>query len=131
METKQVTDFLTDLYQEPTKPGQKSTDSLAQGKMELLRATMSKLVNYGFLSDRGKIRDWSNALADKTEEELYEGLRKVRDHRGALSLGDFRNMCELPKLHTSHKPFAQLELKKSDPKTIEYWRNKRKAEIGI
>ena len=82
---------------------------------------MQRLVNYGLLSDAGKIRDWSNGLADKSERELAEGVRRAKDHRGPLSLGEFRAMCTyIPPL--SERIMPRLELKKSDPKTIEYWR---------
>ena len=101
--------------------------------MELLKATMSKLVDYGLLSDAGKVETWFQALSDKTEMELREGLRKARDHRGPLSLGDFRSYCVYvpPLSERIYRPDRQLKQLKSSPETIEYYKQLRKQETGI
>jgi hypothetical protein len=93
---------------------------------------MEKLVNYGLLSDPGKVRDWCNGLADKTPKELAEGVRAAKSHVGSLSLGQFRQMCTyVPPLSERITPSGRLEQKKSSQEKIEYWKNKRKQEIGI
>lgn len=91
---------------------------------------MEKLVNYGLLSDPGKIRDWSNGLADKSPKELAEGVRKAKDYRGPLSLGEFRNMCTYI-APLEERIAKSLEHKKSDPETIERFRQERKAKFNI
>ena len=130
METKQINQFLTDLYQGPTKHEQKSTDSLTPEKMELLKAVMQKLVNYGLLSDPGKIRDWCNALTDKSEKELVEGVRKAKDHVGPLSLGEFRGMCVYVS-PLSERIVPRLERKPSDRATVEKYRIERISKLGF
>jgi hypothetical protein len=93
---------------------------------------MKKLVNYGFLSDKEKIRDWANALADKTDRELAEGVRVVKSHVGPLSLGQFRQMCTyVPPLSERIDKERRLPHKKSDPETIRKFREQRKAQTGI
>ena len=87
--------FLMELHQEPTKQGPKSTESLPLEQEKLLNRVMKKVVNYGLLSDPGKVSDWVNGLTDKTPQELAEGVRKAKDHRGPLSLPDFRAMCQV------------------------------------
>lgn len=69
------------------------------------------LINYGLLSDKNKIRDWCNGLADKTEKELAEGIRKVKDHKGPLSLPRFREMCTYiaPLSERIYQPSRQLD----------------------
>ena len=131
-ETKQVTDFLENLYQGPTRQEPQSTNSLAPEQMQMLKAVMEKLVNYGLLSDPGKIRDWSNGLADKSPKELAEGVRKAKDYRGPLSLGEFRNMCTyIAPLEERIAKDRQLAHQKSDPETIEMYKRQRKQTHGI
>jgi hypothetical protein len=93
---------------------------------------MEKLVNYGLLSDPGKIRDWSNGLADKSPKELAEGVRKAKDYRGPLSLGEFRNMCTyIAPLEERIAKDRRLAHQKSAPETIERFRQQRKQTHGI
>jgi hypothetical protein len=71
-------------------------------------------------------------LADKTPYELAEGVRAAKSHVGPLSLGQFRQMCTyVPPLSERITPSRRLEQKKSSPETVEYYRQKRKAECGI
>ena len=131
-ETKQVTDFLADLYQGQTKQEQKSTDSLSPERMKLLEALMRETVNCGLLSDKEKIRHWCNRLGDKSDREIIEGIRKLQDCTGPLTLPKLRELCVyIPPLSERISLSRRLEQKKSDPKTIEYWKQKRKAEVGI
>lgn len=117
--------FLEGLYRGETKQEPPSTPS------DVLKRALNKLVSYGLLSDPGAASDWANALTDKTDQEIVEGIRKAKDYKGYLTMGEFRQMCKLPRAHPSHQSFVPIESKPASKERIEFWRNKRKAEIGI
>lgn len=133
-ETKQVTDFLENLYQGPTKREQSFEDSLTPQKMKLLEAIMEEAIDCGLLSDKGKIRKWCNRLTDKTERELAEGIRKIKDlpPDQSLSLNRLRALCTyIAPLEERIAKDRQLAHQKSDPETIEMYKRQRKQTHGI
>lgn len=126
---EQVEKFLKELYQSETKPEKPSP--LSPEKALLIQKGLDKLVSYGLLSDPNAVRDWANDLVDLSERELVEGFKKAKDHTGWLEFGKFRQMCKLPKSHASFRRFVPLEHHRATSEQVEYWKNKRKEEIGL
>jgi len=89
------------------------------------------LTSYGLLNDPNAAKDWVMALNDLKDIELVTGIRKAKDHSGYLTLGQFRHMCKLEKINAAHKPYKALPVLKSDEETREYWKAKRKSEVGL
>ena len=123
------TKLMAQLYQSETK--QEKPSPLSPEKAQLIQKGLDKLVSYGLLSDPNAVRDWANDLVDLSERELVEGFKKAKDHTGWLEFGAFRAMCKLPKSHASFRRFVPLEHLKSSHETVEYWKAKRKEEIGL
>ena len=100
---------LTQLYGlvEETKPAKNS--EISSEKHELLYQTLSKLINWGLVSDPNQLRTWANDLADLSEIEIINGLRRAKDWSGEyMTLPKFRNLCKEGKLHVSHRPYLAL-----------------------
>lgn len=58
-----------------------------------MEALITEIINCGLLSDKEKIRHWCNRLGDKSDQDLIEGIRKMKDCQGPLSLGRLREIC--------------------------------------
>lgn len=122
-------DLLKKLYQGETKQEKPST--LSPEKKALILEGLKRLISYGLLNDPNAIRDWANGLADLEYEELVEGFRSAKDHRGYMSLGDLRGLCKKPQVHASHRPFAALERKPMEADEIKRRIAKLKGETGL
>lgn len=57
---------------------------------------------------------WEHELRDMTDEQLLTGLENAKNHKGWLTIGGFRGLCEKPETAPCHKPFEALPKPKVD-----------------
>ena len=76
-------------------------------------------------------RYWDRSLAEFNDQELVIGLKRAADHKGYLTIGDFRDLCrsELPK--PAHKLFLPHKPPKTSPERRKELMAKLRAEVGI
>jgi len=123
-----VVDFLKDLHRDGTKP----EPQLVDPQMErALTWSLNKLVSYGLLNDPEAMDDWKQDLADLDVQAIYQGTYKARDHRGYLTLGEFRAMCAKVVLDPSHKAYTALVQKGMEPAELQKRIAKMRQETGL
>lgn len=128
---ERIDKFLTNLYQDETKSEKPSTRSVNPQKLTLLKLSLKKLASYGLLNDPGCAEDWVYALADLSEAEIINGTSKSIDHKGYLTLGEFRGMCKLDLPHASHRIFKALPHKAMEPEEMKKRMDKLRQETGL
>lgn len=76
---------------------------------------------------------WEHELRDMTDEQLLTGLENAKNHKGWLTIGGFRGLCEKPEVAPYHRPYNpnQLEHKGMTPEARKAAMKKLREEVGI
>lgn len=83
------------------------------------------------MNDPGAAEDWIYALADLSEPEIINGVRKAIDHKGYLTLGEFREMCKIEAPHASHRLYKALPHKGMEGSEVQKRIAKMRQETGL
>ena len=97
----------------------------------MIQESLQRLVSFGLLSDPSAITDWANALADLNMNELAIGLNKAKDFKDYLTMGDFREMCKIPKGHASFRRYKALPIKSVGADEHHRRTAQMKEELGL
>ena len=72
---------------------------------------------------------WDRSLAEFTDQELVVGLRRAADHKGYLTIGDFRALCKTEPPKAAHKLFLPYKPQKASPDTKAKYMDKLRAML--
>jgi len=121
-------DFLKDLHRDGTPPEPQLVDP---EKEIALTWCLNKLVSYGLLNDPSAIDDWKEDLADLDIRQLSQGTYKAMDHKGYLTMGEFRAMCAKVVFDPSHTLYKALPHKAMEEDETRRRVAKLRQETGL